>query len=177
MMPVGDSQSSSFATPAAYLLSTADDFVTSPCDELFQAKERIFRRYDVAPNDGVLTFNELTAAAQDQAADTYLLKRWNSAQNLSLSLGQLMRAQVFPSHCTQPKGQQMLFERIVYPSTEPGKETSKAQCKRDAGEMTARWTYGEANQPSHGDALCVYIDGILYAEHVPRNQKLEDSDF
>lgn len=176
-MPVGDSQSSSFAAPAAYLVLSADDFITSPCDELFQAKERIFRRYDVAPNDGVLTFNELTAAAQDQAADTYLLKRWNSAQNLSLSLGQLMKAQVYPSHCTQPEDQQMLFERIVYPSTEPGRETSKSQCKRDAGEMTARWQYGEIKQLSRGDALCVYIDGILYAEDVPRTQKLDDSDF
>ena len=113
---------------------TSEEFLTAQCDELFEVKENVFRTFDVAPTDGILTLPELTRAMTKQGADPYILRRWDSESSIKLSLGQVMQAQIIPSHCTQPEGQRLTFTKVVYPSVEAGFETSKAECKRDAGD-------------------------------------------
>ena len=154
---------------AKYLMLTSEEFLTAQCDELFEVKENVFRTFDVAPTDGILTLPELTRAMTKQGADPYILRRWDSESSIKLSLGQVMQAQIIPSHCTQPEGQRLTFTKVVYPSVEAGFETSKAECKRDAGAMTAAWKYGDQNQLGHGDTICIYIDGVLFAEDEPKS--------
>ena len=42
---------------AKLLLLTADDFISAPCSKLDDVKESVFRRFDISPNDGMLTFD------------------------------------------------------------------------------------------------------------------------
>ena len=35
--------------------------------------------------------------------------------------------------------------------------------------MTAAWKYGDQNQLGHGDTICIYIDGVLFAEDEPKS--------
>ena len=52
---------------AKYFLLTSEEFITAQCDELHEVKENVFRSFDVAPTDGILTVTELTHAMTKQA--------------------------------------------------------------------------------------------------------------
>ena len=154
---------------AKYLLLTSEEFITAKCDEVNEVKESIFRSFDINPNDGVLTLDELNFAMAKQGADPYILKIWDTQNPIRLSLGQMMKIDVRPTQCSQPGGLPLTFTKAVYPSAESGFETSKTDCKRDAGAVTTEWKYGDQTRLSYGDTACVYIDGILFAEDEPKS--------
>jgi hypothetical protein len=65
---------------ARQLLLTSDEFNVADCrdeTQVYKAKETVFRRYDNDPEDGVLSYTEITSALEAQSADSYIVGLWN----------------------------------------------------------------------------------------------------
>jgi len=145
---------------STHLLLTSSEYLSAKCDELIHAKESIFRKYDIAPTNGELDVSELTVAFATHHADTsaieYLIVE---GKPLSLTLGQLMQANVFPFHCTQSTKQAVKMTKTTLPSVASGRGTTKSKCETGAQNAAARWSFHQ--ELTREDVVCVYVDGFL----------------
>jgi len=162
LMPIG--QNGAYDELAKYLLLTSDDFNNVDCTdeaEVYKVKEAVFRRHDINPVDGALSYNELIAAALKQSSDTYIIEKWNNKAGgeLLLKPSHVMRVRVNPLSCGTGS---LVFKSAVYPTNSPGRETTATECRDNATEMTASWTYSTPSAVRAGDYVCVYVDGVLY---------------
>ena len=124
---------------------TADEFNTVLCDkqDIYAAKELVFRKHDNNPRDGILSFEELYAAIEKQSADTYILDMWNKAENGDITLmpSHLLMLDIYPAHCAQKVKHNLQFTSTVYPTSVPGRETLLKQCEAEAKLMRVGWEY------------------------------------
>ena len=142
----GDSRTGeTYEELAKYLLLTADEFNTVLCDkqDIYAAKELVFRKHDNNPRDGILSFEELYAAIEKQSADTYILDMWNKAENGDITLmpSHLLMLDIYPAHCAQKVKHNLQFTSTVYPTSVPGRETLLKQCEAEAKLMRVGWEY------------------------------------
>ena len=173
VMPAGTAGSAADTNyeVAKYLLLTSDILSNVECTEeaIYDAKEAIFRRHDNDPEDGVLSYDEIVAAAISQSSDTFVLDRWNeiSGGTLELHPSQMLRVDIDPLHCGDSDKGILSYTEVVYPTANPKVgETSATDCAKDAAVVKAKWTYGSDLAFQTGDYLCSYIDGILYDKFV-----------
>ena len=169
VMPLGPAvQASTFVEVAKYLLLTADIFANADCsaNSIYQVKDTVFRQYDNNPEDGVLSYEELVAAATAQSSDTYILKQWNQLVGGKLQLfpSQLMSADVQPLRCGESGQGKIWYKEVVYPKA----DTKTKKCANEASSVRATWRYNPKNSLSNGDYLCTYVDGVLYDKFVVR---------
>ena len=164
-MPLGtDNFADSYAEVVKFLLVGSHEFTLIDCQDsvaVYDAKEQFFRRHDIAPADGELSFEEIIVAAERSSIDTSILKNWNTIKGtdgLTLNINTFMHTEFSTGACG--RGSTILIEESVYPSNKPGRETTAAQCSSNSSEMRVSWSY--ASPPEVGDFACVYIDGILY---------------
>ena len=95
-------------TIAEYLLLSTPAFISAECDNNDQTKETIFRKLDV-DMDGRLSQIELTSAVATNQVDTGYL----SVIGGELSLGDVAKARVRSSLCTDPQPQYITYVPLV----------------------------------------------------------------
>ena len=171
VMPAGagGSEGANSELVKLFLLGS-DEFVQAPCAAIADTKENIFRRFDVSPTDGELSFDELVKAAKDRSTDAYILKLWNSMESVRLTLGQVVKSRVRPIHCPSVTDDaDATFDAVVYPTSESGRETTTIECQASAMSASAQWSFDAAKVPGHnqGENVCVYVDGVLFEAHEP----------
>ena len=153
---------------ARYLLLTADEFNVADCRseaQVYEAKEAVFRRYDNDPPDGVLSYDEITAALVGHSADTHILSVWREelAGELELKPSQIMSVETNDMECGSGN---IVFKDSVYPSDSPGRESTPQQCSQEAAAVRTSWRYRDEDALKSGDYVCLYIDGMLYDKEV-----------
>ena len=161
-MPQG---SNSESNVARYLLLTSDEFNGANCNDavaIHQAKEKVFRKYDNAPEDGTLSFEELKEALMRQSADTFILDNWRlSDGDVQINPSHIMNLDVSPLKCDV--GSQIEFRNVVYPrKSRGGDDPSADTCKTGARNFDVTWAFKAGITTTTGDFMCAYIDGILY---------------
>ena len=171
VMPAGagGSEGANSELVKLFLLGS-DEFVQAPCAAIADTKENIFRRFDVSPTDGELSFDELAKAAKDRSTDAYILKLWNSMESVRLTLGQVVKSRVRPTHCPSVTDDaDATFDAVVYPTSESGRETTTIECQASAMSASAQWSFDATKVPgrNQGENVCVYVDGVLFEAHEP----------
>ena len=161
-MPQG---SNSESNVARYLLLTSDEFNGANCNDavkIHQAKEKVFRKYDNAPEDGTLSYEELKEALMRQSADTFILENWRlSDGDVQIHPSHIMNLDVTPLKCDV--GSQIAFQNFVYPrKSRGGDDPSADACRSGARNFDVTWAFKAGITTTTGDFMCAYIDGILY---------------
>ena len=122
-------------------------------EAIYDAKEAIFRRHDNDPEDGVLSYDEIVAAAISQSSDTFVLDRWNeiSGGTLELHPSQMLRVDIDPLHCGDSDKGILSYTEVVYPTANPTVvDKSATDCPNAAAGVHAKWPYrlASAFQPA-----------------------------
>ena len=151
-----------------HVLLTSNHFLTAPCEDntLVSVRESIFRRFDVAPTDGFLTYDEIGRGLTLAGASTELTREWNSdADPIKISLGQFLTANreyaLWPVKCTQLGRPTTRVKGIRATHTMP--DSPKSYCDKHLKKLEATWDF--EGQLNGGDRICVYVNGQNVARY------------
>ena len=136
-------------------------FLNAKCDAIDVAKEQSFRKYDIDPLDGKLSYNELREALAKHDVDmTYLEHLQNTdyfVKKGGILLSEVMNSKAHPSQCiVADKTSDIFATKITYPTLETGEDECKAQKER----VDLARDYSK--NPTLNDFMCIYTDGLFY---------------
>ena len=131
---------------AQLFLLSAPDFINSKkCEYLDETKEMLFRKFDVAPMNGVLSSDEILTAFRTHNVDTGYVERliqsnfFADLAKSGLLLHDVKGSPATPLACvdTQTKGTQMYFINVTYPR----RTTTETQCANEKNRVDLAWDY------------------------------------
>ncbi|MDA9787852.1 hypothetical protein N9D57_03840, partial [bacterium] len=170
------SSSMSHLSIGRFFLLSSPKFLSADCSRLDVVKEEVFRDFDVKPNDGMLSFDEVKEALLKHDVDTgYLDYLKNEKQNFAgdssksgLTLHDIVTSPVYPVQCqpTSPMPE-VAVTHITYPTT----NTQDKECASGKENVRLVWdlNYDDVNER---DKQCLYVDGYFVSE----GEKLSQSE-
>ncbi|CAL6383485.1 unnamed protein product [Bathycoccus prasinos] len=152
-------------TIAHKLLLSSPQFLGVGCDSIDVVKEQVFRKYDIDPLDGKLSFSELADAFQRHDVDLSYLNHLNDIKYFDdtkggILLSDVMNSNARPAHCTVVDAKSDVFiTETSYPTLDSGKK----ECELNKEKVKIAWDFQEKKAPKEtSDMVCIYADGLFY---------------
>ena len=128
-------------------------------------KEQVFRKYDIDPLDGKLSYGELAEAFQKHDVDLSYLDHLNEIEYFDDTKGGVMLSDVMnsntrPAHCTLVDANSDVF---IHETSYPNLETGKRECELNKEKVKIGWDFQSNKAPNQtSDMVCIYADGLFY---------------
>ena len=156
-----------------FLLSSPEFVNFQRCEYLDEVKEMLFRKFDVAPIDGVLASNELLSAFRTHNVDTSYLERliennyFSGLSKSGLFLHEVKESSALPLACVDPqvKGTQMYFVNVTYPQ----RSATEQQCLDENYRVDLAWDFVKI--PAANDKQCIFADGRFFKQTIGNVEK------
>ena len=152
-------------TIAAMFLLSSPQFLGAGCDSIDVVKEQVFRKYDIDPLDGKLSYGELAEAFQKHDVDLSYLDHLNEIEYFDdtkggILLSDVMNSNARPAHCSVVDANSDVY---LTETSYPTLETGKKECELNKEKVKINWDFQSNKAPKQtSDMVCIYSDGLFY---------------
>ena len=152
-------------TIARKLLLSSPQFLGVGCNLIDVVKEQVFRKYDIDPLDGKLSYGELAEAFQKHDVDSSYLDRLNRIKYFDdtkggILLSDVMNSNARPAHCSVVDANSDVY---LTETSYPTLETGKKECELNKEKVKISWDFQSNKAPKEtSDMVCIYADGLFY---------------